>query len=138
MLVGLMIDPTEPNRLYPFLEPRVDELLKLCSGVFFNLGIVCSFTLRTALLCLYCINKKTLCFISYIPDTRKVCGFPGINAQFVCSKCLKEFSCERFGDRTDSSGYDRNNWTLRSTEHHKCSLELMKNASTATERQKLQ
>ena len=58
MLVGLMIDPTEPNRLYPFLEPRVDELLKLCSGVFFNLGIVCSFTLRTALLCLYCINKK--------------------------------------------------------------------------------
>ena len=73
---------TEPKRVYPFLEPLVDELLKLWDGVSIESGIVSSFTLRAAL----------LCFISDIPATRKVCGFQGFKARLGYSKCLKEGS----------------------------------------------
>ena len=95
VLVGLMPGPTEPKRISPFLDPLIDELLQLWEGVPLSTETPnSSLTLRAAL----------LCFISDIPATRKVCGFPGFKARLGCSKCLKEFPCEGFGERTDYSG----------------------------------
>ena len=128
ILVGLMPGPAEPKRICPFLEPLIDELLDLWDGVSIDSGVLSSYTLRAAL----------LCFISDIPATRKICGFPGFKARLGCSKCLKEFSCDGFGERTDYSGYECNSWTLRTMEHHKQSLEAIKKASTPSERQELQ
>ena len=79
-----------------------------------------------------------LCFISDIPATGKMCGFPGFKARLGCSKCMKEFPCEGFGERTDYSGYDRTAWVMRSVEQHLQSLELLKNAKTPTENIELQ
>ena len=90
ILVGLMPGPSEPKRIDPFLSPLVDELMQLWEGVGVSANTMSTFTLRAAL----------LCFISDIPATRKVCGFPGFRAKLGCSKCLKEFPCEGFGERT--------------------------------------
>lgn len=66
-LVGLMPGPTEPKRISPFLDPLIDEPLNLWDGV----------------------SIALLCFISDIPATRKIGGFPVFNARLGCSKCLK-------------------------------------------------
>ena len=128
ILVGLMPGPSEPKRMSPFLELLVDDLLLLWGGVYVSTGFLNSFNILAAL----------LCFISDIPATRKVCGFPGFNARLGCSKCLKVFPCEGFGERTDFSGYDCENWVVRTKEQHLRSLENVRKASSPTERRELQ
>ena len=127
ILVGLIPGPTEPKRINCFLNPLVDELLQLWAGITVS-SENNTLTLRAML----------LCFISDIPATRKVCGFPGFKARLGCSKCMKEFPCEGFGERTDYSGYDRTTWVMRSMEQHLHSTELVKNAKTPTEKTELQ
>ena len=121
-----MPGPSEPKRISPFLNPLVDDLLQLWEGVRVSTNAISTFTLRAAL----------LCFISDIPATRKVCGFPGFRARLGCSKCLKQFPCEGFGERTDYSGYERSNWVIRTKEQHLLLLESQ--AATPTERQEMQ
>ena len=53
-----------------------------------------------------------------IPASRKVCGFLGHTASFGCNKCLKKFSVG-FNQPGDFSGYDRENWMLRTEEVHR-------------------
>ena len=65
-------------------------------------------TIRLALSCVACD----------IPASRKVCGFLGHTATLGCNKCLKKFSTS-FGQAPDYSGYDRENWPLRSGQSHR-------------------
>jgi hypothetical protein len=91
-------------------------------------GVFSSYTVRAAL----------LCFISDIPATRKVCGFPGFIATLGCSKCLKMFPCERFGEPTNYSGFDRHDWVARTMSNHLKALEEIETATTLTEKTRLQ
>ena len=65
-------------------------------------------TIRVALACVSCD----------IPASRKVCGFLSHNAAYGCNKCLKKFNV-RFGSRGDYSGFDRENWVLRTAQQHR-------------------
>lgn len=67
VLVGLIPGPSEPKRINPFLNLLVDELLHLWEGVLVS-SESHTFTLRAML----------MCFISDVPATRKICGFPGV------------------------------------------------------------
>lgn len=127
ILVGFIPGPSEPTRINPFLDPLVDELLHLWEGIQVSLQSH-TITLRAML----------LCYVSEIPATRKVCGFSGFKARLGSSKCMKEFPCEGFGERTDYSGYNRTAWIIPSMEQHLHSLELLKNAKTPTEKMELQ
>lgn len=128
ILVGLIPGPNEPKRINPFLDPLLTELLGHWDGVSVASGELGSFTLCAAL----------LCFISDIPATMKVCEFLGFKARLGCLKCLKKFTCKGFGERTYYSGYDRENWVLRTMEQHKNALKSVMMASSPTERQELQ
>ena len=123
-----MPGPSEPKRMSPFLDLLVDELLQLWRGVSISIASVRSFNICTAL----------LCFISDIPATRKVCGFLGFNARLRFSKCLKEFTCRAFGERTNFSVYDRENWVVRTRQQHLNSLENVRKAPSHTERRELE
>ena len=79
-----------------------------------------------------------LCFVSDIPATWKVCGFPGFKAKLGCSKCLKVFPCEGFGEPTDFSDFDRHSWVARTMKNHMESLEVIETANTQTEKVRLQ
>ena len=59
-------------------------------------------TFRVALSCVSCD----------LPACKKVCGFLGHTAKYGCHKCMKTFESVSFG-QTDYSGFDRNNWHLR-------------------------
>ena len=78
------------------------------------------------------------CVSCDLPATRKVCGFQNFNANFGCSKYLKEFPTESFGKKPDYGGYDYENWTLRDTETHKSNALKCKEAVTATLRTKIE
>ena len=50
------------------------------------------------------VRAALSCVACNIPAARKVCGFVGHNARLACSKCLKVFETEAFGDKPDFSG----------------------------------
>ena len=128
IIAGLIPGPNEPKRIHSFLKPIVDQLKVLWRGIALLENCGQSGIVRGAL----------LCFVSDLPATRKVCGFPNFNATLGCSKCLKKFPCENFGDATDYSGYDRQNWELRKMEDHKDAVCQIKLCKTITERIKKQ
>ncbi len=51
------------------------------------------------------------------------CDIPAACADLLaikgCSKCLKSFSTEHFGEKADFSGFDRENWELRNANSHR-------------------
>ena len=65
---------------------------------------------------------------------RKVAGFMSHSATKGCYRCMKSFPCEVFGDKPDYSGFNREEWILRT--HRDCFNYGMqyKHARTATER----
>ena len=78
------------------------------------------------------------CVACDIPASRKVCGFVGHQALQGCSKCLKAFPTENFGEKADYSGYDRDNWKPRDREsHHKQAL-AHRDSNTATLRDSIE
>ena len=84
--------------------------------------------LRAALVCVACD----------IPASRKVSGFVGHNAFLACSKCLKTFPTNSFGEKADFTGSDRENWPTRSNNLH-CKHALShKNAKTQAERKQIE
>ena len=128
ILVGVLPGPSEPNLvLNSYLTPLVEELkqgwengfgVTSCNHVQVNV--------RVALSCIACD----------IPASRKVSGFLGHNATLACNKCLKAFPVT-FGSPIDYSGFDRENWTPRSSSHHRqqC-MEIMKETTKTGQRKK--
>ena len=42
-----------------------------------------------------------------IPAARNVCEFVGHKARKACTKCMKDFPTNSFGDQPDYTGFDR-------------------------------
>ena len=126
ILVGLIPGPHEPRHdLNSFLEPLVDDLLKLWSGVELNVAAVkCRKQIRCALLCVACD----------LPAGRKVCGFLGHSAHLGCSRCFKTFSGAV--GTMNYSGFDRENWTCRLGPRHAQDACSLLNIRTKTELKK--
>ena len=79
------------------------------------------------------VHAALTCVTCDIPAARKVCGFLGHNANLGCSKCLKKFHRDRFGDKADFSGHDRDNWVLREKELHRTHAQACLSAKTQTD-----
>ena len=111
ILVGVIPGPHEPSlHANSFLAPFVSELLQLWEGItLVGNGIMQPVAVRAALLSVVCD----------IPGLAKVAGFLGHGARLGCSKCLKTFPTERFGEKPDFSGYDRDQWPERDIATHR-------------------
>ena len=104
IVVGCIPGPSEPRIMNSYLKPMVDELLMLWDGIDIQPhSYAVPVQVRGCLLGVACD----------IPATRKVCGFTGCSSTHGCSKCYKTFSCSAFGEKLDYSGFDRDNWPLR-------------------------
>lgn len=117
ILVGLIPGPREPEHdINSFLEPLVNDLLKLWKGV--NLDVH-SYTSKKEIRC------ALVCVACDLPAGRKVCGFLHHSARLGCSRCWKEFPGSV--GTMDYSGFDRENWQLRSgSEHTRIASKLRK------------
>lgn len=109
ILLGVIPCPKEPElTINSFLKPFVDELLQLWDGVAMK-------THNSAVL----VRAALLCVACDIPAARKVCGFVGHSSLLACSRCLKVFPTENFGDKADYSGFVREEWPPRSLALHR-------------------
>jgi hypothetical protein len=127
ILVGIVPGPNEPKgTLNTFLGPMVQELLELWTGCW--LGNDKRTYVRAALLCVSCD----------VPASRKVAGLVGHSGFKGCSRCLKSFPTENFGEKPDFGGFDFENWPRRvSGVHKKKGLEHL-NASTSSRQQAIE
>lgn len=123
IIVGILPGPSEPKKtINSYLTPLVLELNEAWHNGF-NV-----FSSQGMLICVrLCLSRETC----DIPASRKVCGFLNHNAALGCNKCLKKFDVN-FGQRTNFSGYDRENRNLRSREQHMRGIEKIKNEVTKT------
>ena len=102
LLISINPGPQEPKlHVNPFLEPLVEELLKLCNG------IEMVTTEGNELVC-----ALLLCHSSDTPATRKMAGFVGHIA-------LKSFVTRSFTEKPDYNGFDSKNWPNRSMNDHR-------------------
>lgn len=115
--------PGEPSNMNPILEPLVEELQKLWKGVDVDIAQAGRKTLRAALLCNSCD----------LPASRKVAGFVGHNALRGCSKCLKMFVTQAFGEKAFYGGFDRESWPPRTLQDYKQAAQDHKAAKSAAE-----
>ena len=118
ILVGVMPGPHESSlTINSYVSPLVEELNQFWRGVIIPLHRDSATIDINVLLALSCVACD-------IPASRKVCGFVGHNARLGCNKCLKEFK------DMDFSGFDRDNWQLRSNHSHReqC-IKLLKETS---------
>ena len=109
IFVGIIPGPNEPKgTLNTYLGPMVRELSEMWTGCW--LGSNCNKKyVRAALICVSCD----------IPASRKVAGLVGHCAHKGCSRCLKSFPTENFGEKPDYSGFDVDNWPRRTCRLHK-------------------
>ncbi|XP_030600828.1 uncharacterized protein LOC115790939 [Archocentrus centrarchus] len=130
ILVGLIPGPKEPSlNINSFLEPLVDELQDLWSGVTLqDSSFIGHQVYRAALLCLS----------SDIPATRKCGGFVGHGAYRGCHKCLKMFKKKVSAGETDYSEFERSSWEPRTSKDHKHYAGLSKRATTKTEQKRIE
>lgn len=99
----------EPKNLNPFLKPAVKELQCLWKGIRLSSSLSrFPLTFRAAVLAVSCD----------IPAARKLGGFKSHSAHRGCSQCLKVFP-GGFGVKKDYSGFDRDNWELRTNDKHR-------------------
>ena len=125
IIVGVLPGPKEPRKhMNSYLKPLVDELLELWTGTYFTAPGV-FVPVRCALLCISCD----------LPATRKVCGFISFSSLHGCSKCMKKFTCDAFGSKSDYSGYDRETWKVRTKDEHLQQVSKLNDARTATDQQ---
>ena len=128
ILVSIIPGPKEPKlTLNPLLAPFVEELNSAYSGwpITVNddlLGDNVTFYIR---LCIGCVTCD-------IPAMRKICGFLGHSAKLGCSKCLKQFPKNAFGDKSDYSGFELDQWTPRLLTRHKRQCEKLNKCKTLT------
>ena len=110
IIVGIIPGPREPKKsINSYLTPLVLELKEAWEH-----GITVLKNDNTSV----CIKLALGCVTCDIPACRKVCGFLSHNAALGCNKCLKQFKVT-FGERTDYSGYNRDEWVPRSLQQHK-------------------
>lgn len=129
ILVGVIPGPKEPPLLInTYLEPLVDELIKLWSGVIFKDHNGHSTIVRAALLCSSCD----------IPASRKVCGFVGHNAFKACSKCSLSFPTASFGENPDFSNFDKTQWDCRQSTEHRIIAERHRKCNTRSNQKSLE
>ena len=110
-----------------YLKPLVDELLELWQGTYLTAPGV-FVPVRCTLLCVSCD----------LPATRKVCGFTSFSSLYGCSKCMKKFTCDSFGSKSDYSGYNRESWETRTNNQHLHQVSKFKDICTATDQQNLE
>ena len=84
LLGGIISSHDSEPKLFPFLDPCVNELNGLWKGIRLKTSLSAVPLRVVAALC--------LCVAADIPATRKVCGFVGHSASRACSKCFKFFS----------------------------------------------
>ena len=84
------------------------------------------------------VRSMLICVACDIPAARKVCGYVGHNALRGCSRCLKAFPTEAFGEKADYSGYDRNEWTQRSNENHRQNAERYRMCNTLSSQKEIE
>ena len=113
-----------PVRVNTYLKTMVDEILVLWKGI--------QIETSRSILGIRTIRVALACISSDIPATRKLCGFYGFKARHGCSKCMKLFQTNTFSDRTDYSGFQREEWPLRNAKiHHQKALEAKQAESNA-------
>lgn len=121
-VVGIIPGPQEPSRdVNSFLDPLVDELLDFWDGVWLDCPSTGPKFCRLAVLCVTCD----------IPASRKLCGFLGFSAKKGCNKCKKDFPRSSFGEKQDFSGFDRENWNLRTNAEHREQAWRLRNTVTS-------
>ena len=130
ILVGLIPGPKEPKSINPYLDLLVDDLRQLFHGVDIPHPNFTSNKIR--------VRALLTCVVCDLPATRKLCGFLGVNATKGCSKCKKCFPTTTFGSKPDYSGYESSTWGVRTHMEHYQHCILSKNATTPTERNKIE
>ena len=110
ILVGLLPGPSEPKGcINSYLSPLVDELQQAWEkGIQLKISNGTYSLFRVMLSCVSCD----------LPASKKVCGFLSHNAKYGCHKCKKTFETIVFG-QTDYSGYNRDNWPVRTANQHR-------------------
>ena len=130
ILVGIIPGPKEPDNLNHFLTPLVKELQILYDGV--------TFRNSSSLLSVTSIRAILLAIICDLPATRKVCGFTNFNGLKGCSKCLKEFPTEHFGEKPNYGGFNTDRWIPRDFGVQRSKAFEAKIAHTASERKNIE
>lgn len=129
ILIGIIPDMKKEPSVPSFIGPLIDEL-----KVGWNEGFLLKSykkkneetTFKVALMCVGCD----------IPATRKLCGFLGHSATLGCSKCYKSFPGD-IGHKC-YGGFEVNEWPKRNLADHRNNMNLVKNARTQTERDRLE
>ena len=118
----------EPKSLNYFLEPLVDELKALWTGVQVN---AYNSPGRTVSIC-----AALLCCAADVPAARKLCGFLGHQANRGCSHCCKFFP-GGFGESKDYSGFeDRDHWPKRTAAQHRRDAQIVRNCRSESASEK--
>lgn len=130
IISGVIPGPKEPKKHVNFyLKPLVSELLQLWKGTYLKTTSVFEFVpVRCALFCVTCD----------LPASRKICGFTSYTSTQGCSKCMKKFPCDAFGQKPDYSGFDRSSWQSRSHSLHLEHISEYHTARTASNHQELE
>lgn len=128
ILLWIIPGPSEPSEdINQYLNPFVKELHELFIGVPMNInGMTEPQTVRCLLLDVACD----------MPASRKVCGFLSHSAILGFTKCYKEFP-GRVGEK-DYSGFNRDDWILRTDTKHRLHISEIQNATTLTTRDVLE
>ena len=131
IIVGVIPGPKEPKlTMNSFIGPLVQELNSAYNGwkIPTNHPVLKHVTVR---LCVGCVSSD-------IPATRKLCGFLGHAARLGCNKCLTSFPTARFGEKPDFSGFNRDEWDLRTKNGHISSCMEIQNATSKTSLESLE
>ena len=125
----LMPGPKEPRSVYSYLDLLVDDLRKLFHGVDISIPSM-SDKVR--------VRASLTGVVCDLPAARKVCGFLSVHATQGCSKCRKSFPTASFGSKPDYSGFEYSSWRLRTHREHYQQCSHSKNATTPTERTRIE
>ena len=131
IIVGVIPGPKEPKfTMNSFIGSLVQELNSAYKGwkIPTNHPMLKHVTVR---LCVGWISSD-------IPATRKLCGFLGHSARLGCNKCLKSFPTARFGEKPDFSGFNREDWELRTKSNHISSCSKIQDATSKTSLESLE
>lgn len=122
VLVGIIPGPKEPSTsdMNHYLDPLVDELLLLMNGVTMNAmmpdGQIQAQKVKAALSMVCCD----------LPAAKKTSGFVSFHAICGCHRCKSRFNILANEGRRDWSGWNSDDWILRTKEENKSEAEAWK------------